>query len=152
MFVRAIISEQGQQHCLSNCRYVPHKSHNTAHHGSVLFCARATFAIMHCDEQNLYNLRETRKLWMAPLHLLIWHCFMMLSNTSPSVRRRARGKLRSGGFIFSCSLQHTVRSEFPSWWRYKYENTKWSYLWNDILQTSSQHWINESLVWHLRRK
>lgn len=158
MSVRAIISQQGQQHRIGllMCAKLQIRAAqvtSTQHTGALCYSVHVPrLWLMHCDEQNLYYSREKRKLWMAPMHVLIWHCFMVFQHTSPSVRRRARGKLCSAGFIFSCSLQHTVRSEIPSWWRYKYESTKWSYLWSDILQTSSQHWINESSVWHLMRK
>jgi hypothetical protein len=77
----------------------------------------------------------------ASTHLTL---FYDVFNMSLSFRRRARGKLRSRAFIFSSSSQHTVRSEFPSWWSCKYKNTKWTYLWNGIIHTFLQQWIKES--------
>ena len=112
---------------------MPSTSQNRTHQRPVLFfCELVGFTTN--------ALQSAKFIWLskeaaivdgahASAHLTL---FYDVFNTSLSFHPRARGKIYSRGFIFSSSLQHTVRSEFPSWWRYKRKNTKWTYLWGDI--------------------
>lgn len=138
--------------CLPNCRYVPCTSQNRTNQRPVLFCALVGFTTNALRSAEVILLSKEAEIVddaQASAHMAL---FYDVFNMSPSFRPRARGKLCSRGFIFSSSLQHTVRSEFPSWWRYKYKNTKWTYLWDDNIQILLQKWIKESYVWHLTRK
>ena len=121
--------------CLPNGRYVPSSSQNRTHQRHVLFCALVGFTTYVLRSAEFILLSKEAEIVdgaHAYTHLTL---FYGVFNMSLSFRPRARGKFSSRGFIFSSRLQHTVRSEFPSWLRYKCQNTKWTYLWDDIIRT-----------------
>lgn len=125
--------------CLPNCRYVPSTSQDGTYQRPVLlFCELVGFTTNALRSAKFILLSKEAEIVdgaHASTHLTL---FYDVFNTSLSFRPRARGKLCSRGFIFSSGLQHTARSEFPSWWRYKCKNTKWTYLWGDIIQNFTE--------------
>ena len=147
VFVRAIISEQGQQHGIPMSAKLQIRSEYVTKQNTPAPCATPCTCRLYnvCTATAEFILlakeAETVDGAHASTHLTL---FYDVFNMSLSFRRRARGKLRSRAFIFSSSSQHTVRSEFPSWWSCKYKNTKWTYLWNGIIHTFLQQWIKES--------
>jgi len=78
VFVRAIISEQGQQHGITmSAKLQIRAKHVTKQHTSALCYSVHLSGLRHYDRRRLYYFRKKRKLWTAPMHLLIWQCFMM---------------------------------------------------------------------------